>query len=233
MSAEAQFMRICGDLHPLGLMSRAGALRGAVATLFGSARLPWCPGRCAGSIMFHHQIYVKLSRLKHFPLKHFFPFQIQERTRLQQKAMSGSATPPPAAAASGTPTVKELTPDSLCEQSFERDMERIFHYQTKFPRLDTVGMIAKAMAERDARKQVAFDEKMKWSLQAHAPRTEEEAHSDDDDGASTEAPRYRKRKRASPGSTAKPAGKKSALALTEKFLSRIERQMKTSTTRCA
>ena len=170
-------------------------------------------------------------------LKHVCPetcFRINKPTLSKpNKLMSNSATPPPAARASNTPTAAELTPDSLCEQAFEKDMERILHYQEKFPKLDTAGMITKAMAEREARKQVAFDEKLKWAVQVHAPRTDQ-AHSDDGDGECTETPRYKKRKRASPGSRAKSAAKGSApLVLTEKFLSRIERSVNNSTTRCA
>ena len=146
-----------GIWHPLGVLGRGGPFGGAVAALSG---VRGCPG-AQGAALFHgitstsnHQIMLRL--------KHVCPetcFRINKPTLSKpNKLMSNSATPPPAARASNTPTAAELTPDSLCEQAFEKDMERILHYQEKFPKLDTAGMITKAMAEREARKQVAFDD---------------------------------------------------------------------------
>ena len=61
------------------------------------------------------------------------------------------------------------TPNSLVDQTFEKEMGLITEYREKYPSLDTASMMAAALDNRKKRKfkDGAFQAKLQWSPEAN------------------------------------------------------------------
>ena len=149
--------------------------------------------------------------------------------------MEGATTPARAGATSQDES--HVTPDSLVDKAFEAEMDRIMVYKSKYPALDTDTMMANAVKARDARHQDVFEKKLAHSVSLTMPDEDSlvTMFADDgpaDEGSNGKASCSKRRKRSQGSSKAKKANAELSPAhITDSFLAKINRDIRSQTTR--